>query len=196
MLNQYISTLSNADVRTYTIDNNGGKFKHIYTIKYTANAKLDYLYRLKRTIHNRQSLSSKAFLSSSILFYLHRLTYLLRSLYVRTHKVSTDTNNWRAESTDIYKTRSDSYKQPNIYNNKYNGTFQNSNISNRIVFPRIISNKEIQKLNSKTFILCTFGKRARNYIPVRAIHTSNPSKQPDSLAVSYTHLTLPTNREV
>ena len=71
---------------------------------------------------------------------------------------STDINRWRAKSTDIYITRLDSYKQANVYNNKYNGSFQNSNISDRIEFPRNISNKEIQKLNSKTFIPCTFVK--------------------------------------
>ena len=41
-----------------------------------------------------------------------------------------------------------------------NGTFQNSNIFDTLVFPKIILNKEIQKLKliSKTFILCTFVK--------------------------------------
>ena len=34
-LNQYIPTLSIADVCTYTIDSKDGKFKHIYTILYT-----------------------------------------------------------------------------------------------------------------------------------------------------------------
>ena len=43
---------------------------------------------------------------------------------------------------------------------KNNGTFQNSNISGRIVFPGKILNKEMQKLNSKTFILIL--KRARD----------------------------------
>ena len=98
------------------------------------------------------------------------LLYLPGSVYVRTHNVTTDTNKWRAKPTDIYITRFDSYKQANVYitsiiiNNKYNGTFQNSNISDRKIFPRIISNKE--KLISKTFILCTFVKPRSNDIAI------------------------------
>ena len=76
----------------------------------------------------------------------------------------TNTNNVRttyAQPANIglwQPARVDSNSNKNNILKNYNCTYQVSNIFDRIVFPRIILNKEIHKLNSKTFIPCTLGK--------------------------------------
>ena len=73
------------------------------------------LYTVLSQTHARQT-SARAF---SILLYLLRSLYVRRikiqhRMYVRNHNVTTNTNTWRTKSTDIYKTRLDSYNQVNV----------------------------------------------------------------------------------
>ena len=80
-----------------------------------------------------------------------------------------------------------------IYVLNKNCTFQISIISDRTAFPRILLNKEIQKLNSKVFIPYMLGKI--HLVSLCGSPRKNGQARTGgrgSKSVSYTHLTLPT----
>ena len=88
----YISKLSSKFYRTYYLICKLLKMNP-FTVNCMPNPSISFLY-----LH-------QIYLINPIYSVLYYYTCYDRCKYVRTHNVSTDTNNWRAESTDIYITR-------------------------------------------------------------------------------------------